>query len=154
MLTAAFTDVDGSERDPDAAFAVNSAGTENVANGWQKFGGKLLYISTDYVFDGSGTRPYEPEDPIAPINVYGESKARGEKAVQDNLKDWCIVRTSWLFGASGFKFPGEDSARGRNQAGIVGRGRPGGLTNVHARPGRRDSRTGSCRRTRHCKRDE
>jgi len=105
VLTAAFTDVDGSERDPDAAFAVNSTGTENVARVAKQFGAKLLYISTDYVFDGSGTRPYQPDDPIAPINVYGESKARGEKAVQDNLENWCIARTSWLFGASGSSFP-------------------------------------------------
>jgi dTDP-4-dehydrorhamnose reductase len=105
VLTAAFTDVDGSERDPDAAFAVNATGTENVAKAARKQGAKLLYISTDYVFDGAGKRPYESSDSIAPINVYGESKARGERAVQDNLEDWCIVRTSWLFGASGSSFP-------------------------------------------------
>lgn len=105
LLTAAYTDVDGSERDPDAAFAVNALGTENVAKLAGKYGSKLLYISTDYVFDGRGTRPYEPGDQIAPINVYGESKARGERAVQDHLKEWCIVRTSWLFGAHGASFP-------------------------------------------------
>jgi dTDP-4-dehydrorhamnose reductase len=105
VLTAAYTDVDGSEKDPDAAFAVNAQGTENVAIMAQKYGAKILYVSTDYVFDGKGTRPYEPGDPIAPINVYGESKARGEKAIQDNVQDWCIVRTSWLFGASGSSFP-------------------------------------------------
>src|ERR1700676_2742154 len=105
VLTAAYTDVDGSERDPDAAFAVNFRGTENVASLARKYGAKLLYISTDYVFDGSGNRPYEPVDAVAPINVYGESKATGEKAVQNNLQDWCIVRTSWLFGASGSSFP-------------------------------------------------
>jgi dTDP-4-dehydrorhamnose reductase len=105
LLTAAYTDVDGSERDPDAAFAVNASGTENVARLVGKYGGKLLYISTDYVFDGRGTRPYEPGDAVAPINIYGESKARGEQAVQHHLKDWCIVRTSWLFGAHGASFP-------------------------------------------------
>jgi dTDP-4-dehydrorhamnose reductase len=105
VLTAAYTDVDGSERDPEAAFAVNGKGTENVASVAQKYGAKVLYISTDYVFDGKGTRPYEPADPIAPINVYGESKARGEQAIQASLRDWCIVRTSWLFGASGSSFP-------------------------------------------------
>jgi dTDP-4-dehydrorhamnose reductase len=105
VLTAAYTDVDGSERDPEAAFAVNGKGTENVASVAQKYGAKVLYISTDYVFDGKGTRPYEPADPIAPINVYGESKARGEQAIQTSLRDWCIVRTSWLFGASGSSFP-------------------------------------------------
>jgi dTDP-4-dehydrorhamnose reductase len=105
LLAAAYTDVDGSERDPDAAFAVNSKGTENVARMARKYNAKLLYVSTDYVFDGQGNRPYEPEDPIAPINVYGASKASGEKAVQQHLQDWCIVRTSWLFGASGNSFP-------------------------------------------------
>src|SRR5579862_5890215 len=77
VLTAAYTDVDGSERNPDAAFAVNAQGTENVAIMAQKYGAKVLYVSTDYVFDGKGTRPYEPGDPIAPINVYGESKEIG-----------------------------------------------------------------------------
>jgi dTDP-4-dehydrorhamnose reductase len=105
ILTAAFTDVDGSERDPEAAFAVNAQGTENVAQVAQQYGAKVIYISTDYVFDGAGTRPYEPEDPIAPINVYGESKAGGEKAIRENVSHWCIVRTSWLFGASGSSFP-------------------------------------------------
>jgi dTDP-4-dehydrorhamnose reductase len=105
LLTAAYTDVDGSERDSDAAFAVNSTGTENVAKAAKKFGAKLIYISTDYVFDGNGQRPYEPTDPIAPINVYGASKAKGEQAVQAYLQDWIIVRTSWLFGASGSSFP-------------------------------------------------
>jgi dTDP-4-dehydrorhamnose reductase len=105
VLTAGYTDVDGSERDPEGAFAVNGKGTENVAVVAEKYGAKVLYISTDYVFDGKGTRPYEPADPIAPINVYGESKARGEQAIQAGLRDWCIVRTSWLFGASGSSFP-------------------------------------------------
>jgi dTDP-4-dehydrorhamnose reductase len=105
VLAAAYTDVDGSERDPEAAFAVNRKGTENVAGVAQKYGAKVLYVSTDYVFDGQGKRPYEAADPIAPINVYGESKARGEQAIQASLRDWCIVRTSWLFGASGSSFP-------------------------------------------------
>jgi dTDP-4-dehydrorhamnose reductase len=105
VLAAAYTDVDGSERDPDGAFAVNAKGTENVAVIARKYGAKVLYVSTDYVFDGKSNRPYESTDPIAPINTYGESKARGEKAIQDNLQDWCIVRTSWLFGASGSSFP-------------------------------------------------
>jgi dTDP-4-dehydrorhamnose reductase len=105
VLTAAYTDVDGSERDPEGAFAVNGKGTENVAVVAEKYGAKVLYTSTDYVFDGKGTHPYEPEDPIAPINVYGESKARGEQAIQASLRHWCIARTSWLFGASGSSFP-------------------------------------------------
>jgi dTDP-4-dehydrorhamnose reductase len=105
VLTAAYTDVDGSERDPEGAFAVNGKGTENVAVVAEKYGAKVLYTSTDYVFDGKRTRPYQPSDPISPINIYGESKARGEQAIQDSLRHWCIVRTSWLFGAWGSSFP-------------------------------------------------
>jgi dTDP-4-dehydrorhamnose reductase len=105
LLTAAYTDVDGSEREPEAAYAVNAKGTENVARSARKYGAKLMYVSTDYVFDGQGTRPYEASDAIAPIGVYGASKAAGETAIQEHLQDWCIVRTSWLFGASGQSFP-------------------------------------------------
>src|ERR1700692_2394943 len=94
VLTAAYTDVDGSERDPEEAFAVNGKGTENVAGVAQKYGAKVLYISTDYVFDGRGKRPYESADPIAPISVYGESKARGEQAIQANLRDGRIRSTA------------------------------------------------------------
>src|SRR5271156_239616 len=105
VLTAAYTDVDGSERNPDLAFAVNGQGTENVARVANEFGARLFYISTDYLYDGNATRPYEPADPIAPLNVYGASKAAGEKAVQDHDGAWCIARTSWLFGAAGASFP-------------------------------------------------
>src|ERR1700681_3085380 len=105
VLTAAYTDVDGYERDPVGAFAVNRKGTEKVAVLAEKECAKVLYISPDYVSDGKEPRPYDPADPIAPINVYGESKARGEQAIQASLRDWCIVRTSWLFGASGSSFP-------------------------------------------------
>jgi dTDP-4-dehydrorhamnose reductase len=105
VLTAAYTDVDGSERDPDKAFAVNAQGTENVARTSQEFGSRLLFVSTDYIFDGTATRPYEPDDPIAPITVYGQSKAAGEKLLQEIHEECCIVRTSWLFGASGVCFP-------------------------------------------------
>jgi dTDP-4-dehydrorhamnose reductase len=105
VLTAAYTDVDGSERNPDLAFAVNGQGTENVARVANELGIRLFYVSTDYLYDGASTRPYEPADPIAPLNVYGASKAAGEKAVQDHAGAWCIARTSWLFGAAGASFP-------------------------------------------------
>lgn len=105
VLAAAYTDVDGSEKYPELAYAVNSKGTENVARTAQECGARLLYIGTDYVFDGRTTRPYEPDDPIAPLSIYGKSKAEGELAVRKYLADWCIVRTSWLFGASGASFP-------------------------------------------------
>jgi dTDP-4-dehydrorhamnose reductase len=105
VLTAAYTDVDGSEKNQDLAFAVNATGTENVARVASENGARLFYVSTDYVFDGDSARPYEPTDPIHPLNVYGASKAAGEKAVQSHARDWCIARTSWLFGASGTSFP-------------------------------------------------
>jgi dTDP-4-dehydrorhamnose reductase len=105
ILAAAYTDVDGSERNRELAFAVNGSGSENVARAAAEFGAKVFYISTDYVFDGKSGRPYKPEHPIGPLNVYGASKAAGEAAVQKFSKGWCIARTSWLFGASGSSFP-------------------------------------------------
>jgi dTDP-4-dehydrorhamnose reductase len=105
VLTAAYTDVDGSERNPEQAFAVNSEGTRNVARVAQELDRKLFYVSTDYVFDGTSHRPYEPDDPIHPLNVYGASKAAGENAVREESKHWLIARTSWLFGASRASFP-------------------------------------------------
>jgi len=105
ILAAAYTDVDGAERNPELAFAVNRDGTTNVAIAAQEIGAKLFYLSTDYVFDGKSVRPYEPADPIHPLNVYGVSKAAGEKEVQEQTKHWIIARTSWLFGASRTCFP-------------------------------------------------
>jgi dTDP-4-dehydrorhamnose reductase len=105
VLAAAYTDVDGSERNSDLAFAVNGQGTENVARAAKECSARLFYISTDYLYDGKSSRPYEPADALAPLNVYGASKAAGERAVQDYAKDWLIARTSWLFGAAGASFP-------------------------------------------------
>jgi len=105
ILTAAYTDVDGAEKNPELAHAVNGTGTENVARAAREFGARLFYISTDYVFDGTASRPYEISDPIHPLNVYGASKAAGEAAVQKYADQWCIGRTAWLFGALGASFP-------------------------------------------------
>jgi len=105
VLAAAYTDVDGSERNREQAFAVNGEGTRNVARVAQELGRKLLYVSTDYVFDGTSHRPYEPDDPVHPLNVYGASKAVGENAVREESKHWLIARTSWLFGVSRASFP-------------------------------------------------
>src|SRR5271156_398575 len=105
VLAAAYTDVDGSERNPDLAFAVNGRGTENVARAAREFDARLFFVSTDYLYDGKANHPYEPTDDIAPLNVYGQSKAAGEKGVQMHAKDWCIARTAWLFGAAGNSFP-------------------------------------------------
>jgi dTDP-4-dehydrorhamnose reductase len=105
VLAAAYTDVDGSEQNSDLAFAVNAIGAENVARVASEFDARLFYVSTDYVFDGSSKVPYEPGDAVHPINVYGASKAAGEQAVQRHAREWCIGRTSWLFGAHGTSFP-------------------------------------------------
>ncbi len=105
VLAAAYTDVDGAERDPELAFAVNRDGTRNVAIAAQEIGAKLFYLSTDYVFDGQSVRPYESTDPIHPLSVYGASKAAGEEAICEHAKHWLIGRTSWLFGSARPCFP-------------------------------------------------
>jgi dTDP-4-dehydrorhamnose reductase len=105
ILSAAYTDVDGCEKNPDLAFAVNSTGVENVSRAAESTGARVFMVSTDYVFDGRGTRPYETSDPIAPLNVYGASKAAGEEALRRYSSAWCIGRTSWLFGVNGPSFP-------------------------------------------------
>src|SRR5579863_1790167 len=105
ILSAAYADVDGCEKNPELAFAVNSTGVENVARAAHSTGARVFMVSTDYVFDGKGTRPYETSDPVAPLNVYGASKAAGEAALQENHPAWCIGRTSWLFGLHGPSFP-------------------------------------------------
>jgi len=105
ILSAAYTDVDGCEKNPDLAFAVNSAGVENVSRAAESTGTRVFMVSTDYVFDGRGTRPYETSDPIAPLNIYGASKAAGEEALRKYSSAWCIGRTSWLFGVNGPSFP-------------------------------------------------
>lgn len=103
--SAAYTDVDGCEKDPQLAFAINSAGVENVARAAESIAARVFLVSTDYVFDGKGTCPYETTAPIAPLNVYGASKAAGEEALRKHSSAWCIGRTSWLFGVHGPSFP-------------------------------------------------
>ena len=105
ILSAAYTDVDGCESNRDRAFAVNCDGAVHVAQAAREVGSRLIFLSTDYVFDGSKGSPYEATDPRHPINVYGESKAQAEERLLDILPDVCIVRTSWLFGPGGKCFP-------------------------------------------------
>jgi dTDP-4-dehydrorhamnose reductase len=105
VLSAAYTDVDGCERNPELAFAVNAAGVENVARAARSLGARVFLVSTDYIFDGRGNRPYEVDDLIAPMNVYGASKAAGEAALRRGHSAWCVGRTSWLFGVHGPSFP-------------------------------------------------
>jgi dTDP-4-dehydrorhamnose reductase len=105
ILCAAYTDVDGCESNRELAFAVNCAGAVHVAQAAKESGSRLIFLSTDYVFDGSKGSPYETTDPRNPINVYGETKARAEERLLEVLPDVCIVRTSWLFGHGGKCFP-------------------------------------------------
>ncbi len=101
---AAWTDVDGCEENPARAMAVNFQGTWAVALGVAEIGAKLIYISTDYVFDGNSKRAYRESDRPNPLSVYGRSKMMGEEAVRRNSRRWFIVRTSWLFGRGGRNF--------------------------------------------------
>lgn len=101
---AAYTDVDGAEKEPEAAFAVNALGAENAAIAAKACGARLIHISTDYVFNGEGKTPFREEDLCAPINQYGKSKLEGEERVLKVLPEACIVRTSWLFGMQGKNF--------------------------------------------------
>lgn len=101
---AAYTAVDKAESEPDEAFRVNAAGTRNVALAAREVGAKLCYISTDYVFDGTGSLPYNEFDRTNPQTVYGKSKLAGEHAVQTLHDRYFIVRTSWVFGQYGNNF--------------------------------------------------
>lgn len=105
LLLAAYTDVDGCESNRDLAFAVNCDGAVNVAEAARESGSRLLFVSTDYVFDGSKRSPYQIGDPRNPTSVYGESKARAEQRLLEILPEVCIARTSWLFGHAGKCFP-------------------------------------------------
>ena len=101
---AAYTAVDAAEDNEAVCRKVNVDGTRNIAEACKKTGAKMLYISTDYVFDGQGTRPWEPEDERHPLNVYGQSKCDGEIAVQETLDNYFIVRIAWVFGLNGKNF--------------------------------------------------
>jgi dTDP-4-dehydrorhamnose reductase len=101
---AAATDVDGCEREPECAMAVNAEGTRRVAEGCRRAGAGLVYLSTDYVFDGDKGRPYTESDPPAPLSAYGRSKLEGERATRSLASRWVIVRTAWLYGVHGRNF--------------------------------------------------
>jgi len=99
---AAYTAVDKAESERDAAFAVNRDGAAHLARACKERGVRLVHVSTDYVFDGTATRPYREDDPVAPQSVYGASKAEGERAV--GAFGGTVVRTSWLFAEGGPSF--------------------------------------------------
>ena len=102
---AAWTAVDAAEDNEDAVRRVNADGTRNVASACKAVGAKMMYISTDYVFDGQGTEPWSADcKTFAPLNVYGRTKLEGERAVADILNNYFIVRIAWVFGAHGKNF--------------------------------------------------
>lgn len=96
---AAWTAVDAAEDNEEKCRQVNAYGTENIAKVCKKLDCKMMYISTDYIFDGKGTRPWEPDDPVTtPLNVYGQTKYEGELTVRKNVEKFFIVRIAWVFG--------------------------------------------------------
>lgn len=101
---SAWTAVDKAEDEMEKVRAVNTEGPRNIAAACKEIGAKLLYISTDYVFPGTGERFYEPEDPTGPLGAYGETKLGGELAVRELLENYFIVRISWVFGKNGNNF--------------------------------------------------
>ena len=101
---AAYTAVDAAEDNVDLCRKVNAQGTENIAKVCKKLDIPMLYLSTDYVFDGEGTRPWEPDDERHPLNVYGQTKYEGELAIEENLDKYFIVRIAWVFGVNGKNF--------------------------------------------------
>lgn len=102
---AAYTAVDKAEDEPELSYSVNAVGTENIAKACSKIGAEMLYISTDYVFDGKGNSPYETDAVKAPVSTYGKGKLAGEEAVLKHLPDkHYIVRISWVFGKNGNNF--------------------------------------------------
>lgn len=103
--TAAYTAVDKAEAEPEAAFAINAEGARIVAEAALETGTRMIQLSTDFVFDGRKSHPYEEEDTPHPINAYGHSKREGERLVLGTLGDQgCVVRTAWLYGADGSNF--------------------------------------------------
>jgi dTDP-4-dehydrorhamnose reductase len=105
VLSAAYTDVDGCESNPELAFAVNRDGAVNVATAAKNIGARLLFLSSDYVFDGTKSTPYETDDARNPQSVYGKTKADAEVKLLAVIPNCCIARTSWLFGVGGKCFP-------------------------------------------------
>ena len=104
---AAWTNVDGAEDEENIprVFAINEDGTKNIAEACGEIGAKMMYISTDYVFNGQGTEPWQPDCiDFAPLNVYGKSKLAGEQAIAETLENFFIVRIAWVFGLNGKNF--------------------------------------------------
>lgn len=101
---AAYTAVDAAEDNEEICRKVNAEGTENIAKVCKKMDIKMMYISTDYVFNGEGENAWEPDEKREPLNVYGQTKYEGELAVENNVEKFFIVRIAWVFGVNGKNF--------------------------------------------------
>lgn len=110
---AAWTDVDGCERDPARSDAVNAGGARNVAAACREAGVAMLHVSTDYVFDGTKDGPWNEDDPVGPLSAYGRSKLAAERHVRELVPRWTIVRAQSLYGAGPKSFPDAILARAR-----------------------------------------
>ena len=114
---AAWTAVDMAEDDDkvEQVRAVNAGGTKNIADACKAVNCKMLYLSTDYVFDGQGTEPWKPDcRDYKPLNVYGKTKLEGELAVSNTLEKYFIVRIAWVFGINGKELHQDDDQRGQD----------------------------------------
>ncbi|HTZ40865.1 MAG TPA: dTDP-4-dehydrorhamnose reductase [Syntrophales bacterium] len=112
---AAYTDVDGCETNRDACFAVNAEGVRNIACACRASRTKIIHYSTDYVFDGTKGEPYVEDDPCRPINVYGESKRKGEEFLVELAENHLLIRTAWLYGRQGKNFVKAILAKARDE---------------------------------------
>ncbi len=118
---AAFTNVDKCETERETAFNVNAKGPKYIASAAKECGARVIHISTDFVFDGNGDRPYVEEDQTNPLSEYGRTKLEGEKNIQNFCNSFLIVRTSWLFGHKGINFASKmiELAEHKNELSIV-----------------------------------
>ena len=104
LSCAAYTAVDQAEDEPDVAMAINGAAPGIIAEAAGELGAPVIHLSTDYVFDGSGTRPWREDDPVAPLGVYGRTKLAGERALAASDARWAVVRTAWVYSPFGHNF--------------------------------------------------
>ena len=131
---AAWTDVDGAEEAEEAAFAVNGTGAGNVAAAAAEVGASVVYVSSDYVFDGAKGAPYVESDQPAPLSAYGRTKLAGEEATAAANKRHFVVRSSWLFGIGGANFVETMLRLAADHERGPGRPRPGRLADLHLAP--------------------
>ncbi|MEG1576989.1 MAG: sugar nucleotide-binding protein, partial [Clostridium sp.] len=101
---AAYTAVDAAEDNVELCHRINAEGTRNIAEVCRDLDIKMMYISTDYVFNGTGETPWQPDDRREPLNVYGQAKYEGELAIEELLQKYFIVRIAWVFGVNGKNF--------------------------------------------------